>query len=410
MWRWTRWSCWRSTRTSARSAARVSEICDKCQSPCAPSSPCPHLRRQKYSLRFTGLCRNKKQPCRCDRGGRLRCASSFWPAVFSLRLVGCRACSAGTLPTRDICPLLCAPSLQCLTLVRRVLLCPAGFKRDANLRMHMRGHGDEYKTAAALARPDRHPTDVQARPKRCVAHSIMTALAARALRCSSGAGGAAPLTWSLAGSCGSRLGSTSSALLSRRLNVFSGALKCLPTRSTPSHVARAVNLPSHACPPSGHCSMAGPQRSEGVLLFTCHAVFVFLFSSSLLLTSPLSRSPPLLPPPSPPQVQLPLRRLQAQPPAPPLCPPQVDALREEPLPAQPLPQDAGLLQVRRQALLRGGGPQDAREALRQGPLGLLLRHHLLAQGQAHGPPGALRGARARGSRGCWRRQRLSSWP
>lgn len=34
-------------------------------------------------------------------------------------------------------------------------ICGKGFKRDANLRMHMRGHGDVYKTAAALARPDR---------------------------------------------------------------------------------------------------------------------------------------------------------------------------------------------------------------------------------------------------------------
>ncbi|XP_072964970.1 zinc finger protein STOP1 homolog [Typha angustifolia] len=32
-------------------------------------------------------------------------------------------------------------------------ICGKGFKRDANLRMHMRGHGDEYKTPAALARP-----------------------------------------------------------------------------------------------------------------------------------------------------------------------------------------------------------------------------------------------------------------
>lgn len=32
-------------------------------------------------------------------------------------------------------------------------ICGKGFKRDANLRMHMRGHGDEYKTAAALAKP-----------------------------------------------------------------------------------------------------------------------------------------------------------------------------------------------------------------------------------------------------------------
>nr|GEV34386.1 protein sensitive to proton rhizotoxicity 1 [Tanacetum cinerariifolium] len=33
------------------------------------------------------------------------------------------------------------------------VICGKGFKRDANLRMHMRGHGDEYKTAAALAKP-----------------------------------------------------------------------------------------------------------------------------------------------------------------------------------------------------------------------------------------------------------------
>ncbi|PKU67027.1 zinc finger protein STOP1 homolog [Dendrobium catenatum] len=32
-------------------------------------------------------------------------------------------------------------------------ICGKGFKRDANLRMHMRGHGDEYKTPAALAKP-----------------------------------------------------------------------------------------------------------------------------------------------------------------------------------------------------------------------------------------------------------------
>ena len=38
-------------------------------------------------------------------------------------------------------------------------ICGKGFKRDANLRMHMRGHGDEYKTAAALARPDRAAQD-----------------------------------------------------------------------------------------------------------------------------------------------------------------------------------------------------------------------------------------------------------
>ncbi|XP_023535287.1 protein SENSITIVE TO PROTON RHIZOTOXICITY 1-like isoform X2 [Cucurbita pepo subsp. pepo] len=37
-------------------------------------------------------------------------------------------------------------------------ICGKGFKRDANLRMHMRGHGDEYKTAAALAKPNKEPS------------------------------------------------------------------------------------------------------------------------------------------------------------------------------------------------------------------------------------------------------------
>jgi hypothetical protein len=34
-------------------------------------------------------------------------------------------------------------------------ICGKGFKRDANLRMHMRGHGDEYKSPTALAKPTR---------------------------------------------------------------------------------------------------------------------------------------------------------------------------------------------------------------------------------------------------------------
>ncbi|KAL8486000.1 hypothetical protein ACS0TY_028055 [Phlomoides rotata] len=37
-------------------------------------------------------------------------------------------------------------------------ICGKGFKRDANLRMHMRGHGDEYKTPAALAKPHKEST------------------------------------------------------------------------------------------------------------------------------------------------------------------------------------------------------------------------------------------------------------
>ncbi|XP_068645757.1 zinc finger protein STOP1 homolog [Aristolochia californica] len=34
-------------------------------------------------------------------------------------------------------------------------ICGKGFKRDANLRMHMRGHGDIYKTPDALANPNK---------------------------------------------------------------------------------------------------------------------------------------------------------------------------------------------------------------------------------------------------------------
>eukprot|EP00850_Spirogloea_muscicola_P012379 SM000079S22497 [mRNA] locus=s79:558402:561451:+ [translate_table: standard] len=46
-------------------------------------------------------------------------------------------------------------------------ICGKGFKRDANLRMHMRGHGDEYKTPAALSRPERPGLgSVPVRPKR----------------------------------------------------------------------------------------------------------------------------------------------------------------------------------------------------------------------------------------------------
>uniref|UniRef100_A0A0E0GW62 C2H2-type domain-containing protein n=1 Tax=Oryza nivara TaxID=4536 RepID=A0A0E0GW62_ORYNI len=37
-------------------------------------------------------------------------------------------------------------------------VCGKGFKRDANLRMHMRGHGEEYKSAAALAKPGGSPS------------------------------------------------------------------------------------------------------------------------------------------------------------------------------------------------------------------------------------------------------------
>nr|CAD1832804.1 unnamed protein product [Ananas comosus var. bracteatus] len=45
-------------------------------------------------------------------------------------------------------------------------ICGKGFKRDANLRMHMRGHGDEYKTPAALAKPARGPASEPALVRR----------------------------------------------------------------------------------------------------------------------------------------------------------------------------------------------------------------------------------------------------
>ncbi|PIN11881.1 hypothetical protein CDL12_15519 [Handroanthus impetiginosus] len=34
-------------------------------------------------------------------------------------------------------------------------ICGKGFKRDANLRMHMRAHGNQYKTPEALAKPEK---------------------------------------------------------------------------------------------------------------------------------------------------------------------------------------------------------------------------------------------------------------
>ncbi|KAJ7548041.1 hypothetical protein O6H91_08G115000 [Diphasiastrum complanatum] len=45
-------------------------------------------------------------------------------------------------------------------------ICGKGFKRDANLRMHMRGHGDEYKTVAALTKPDKSSQDPSLRKPR----------------------------------------------------------------------------------------------------------------------------------------------------------------------------------------------------------------------------------------------------
>ncbi|XP_058086450.1 zinc finger protein WIP6-like [Magnolia sinica] len=38
-------------------------------------------------------------------------------------------------------------------------ICGKGFKRDANLRMHMRAHGNQFKTVEALVKPDRPEVD-----------------------------------------------------------------------------------------------------------------------------------------------------------------------------------------------------------------------------------------------------------
>ncbi|KAF3502991.1 hypothetical protein F2Q69_00041970 [Brassica cretica] len=40
-------------------------------------------------------------------------------------------------------------------------ICGKGFKRDANQRMHMRAHGDEYKTSEALISPTSHDKKVE---------------------------------------------------------------------------------------------------------------------------------------------------------------------------------------------------------------------------------------------------------
>ncbi|XP_065875827.1 zinc finger protein STOP1 homolog isoform X2 [Euphorbia lathyris] len=59
----------------------------------------------------------------------------------------------------------CAQTLEPLTAADAVELlaehahfceiCGKGFKRDANLRMHMRAHGNQYKTPEALSKPDK---------------------------------------------------------------------------------------------------------------------------------------------------------------------------------------------------------------------------------------------------------------
>ncbi|XAR73402.1 hypothetical protein NMG60_11007359 [Bertholletia excelsa] len=45
-------------------------------------------------------------------------------------------------------------------------ICGKGFKRDANLRMHMRAHGDEFKTLEALAKPEKSSPEPSLRKRR----------------------------------------------------------------------------------------------------------------------------------------------------------------------------------------------------------------------------------------------------
>lgn len=44
-------------------------------------------------------------------------------------------------------------------------ICGKGFKRDANLRMHMRAHGDEYKSNAALSNPTKSSNGIEMESK-----------------------------------------------------------------------------------------------------------------------------------------------------------------------------------------------------------------------------------------------------
>lgn len=65
-------------------------------------------------------------------------------------------------------------------------------------------------------------------------------------------------------------------------------------------------------------------------------------------------------------------------------------MREEPLPAEPLPEDVRVQAVQPEAVLGGGGPTHAREALRGSPVEVLLRDEFLEEGQAAGACGPLR--------------------
>ena len=51
-------------------------------------------------------------------------------------------------------------------------VCGKGFKRDANLRMHMRAHGDEYKTNAALSNPIKNKGNLLEGGRECLMSTV----------------------------------------------------------------------------------------------------------------------------------------------------------------------------------------------------------------------------------------------
>uniref|UniRef100_A0A0D9XAY5 C2H2-type domain-containing protein n=1 Tax=Leersia perrieri TaxID=77586 RepID=A0A0D9XAY5_9ORYZ len=68
------------------------------------------------------------------------------PPVFRRGETAAATASTDTIIELDAAELLAKFTHYCQ-------VCGKGFKRDANLRMHMRAHGDEYKSKAALSNP-----------------------------------------------------------------------------------------------------------------------------------------------------------------------------------------------------------------------------------------------------------------
>ncbi|KAH1104430.1 hypothetical protein GLYMA_13G321800v4 [Glycine max] len=58
------------------------------------------------------------------------------------------------------------------TCQQMALTTPPGFERDANLRMHMRAHGDEYKTNAALSNPIKNKGNLLEGGRECLMSTV----------------------------------------------------------------------------------------------------------------------------------------------------------------------------------------------------------------------------------------------